>query len=242
MNDAEYLTQLLGYLPPPIFRAFLQNEFNYSLPLLDDKTPYKQQRNAFFTALSQLESSCRQHMDDSAESIIVLSDECGQRVLEGFARDLCDESRFHALTTLPDQYQRALWLYTHERALFNEALQTRQADIVRTNITCYSGFKAPKNAPVLDDIEAREMLQNEVARYLECPAAGVAVQIFKRLRSDGEASQAVDIVHIRIYHNTHPILVDCVHNGELVSRRVNRAELSHITYEPANGHLEVTTQ
>ncbi|HMW71795.1 MAG TPA: hypothetical protein PKD17_08245 [Cellvibrionaceae bacterium] len=242
MNDAEYLTQLLGYLPPPIFRAFLQNEFNYSLPLLDDKTPYKQQRRAFFTALSQLESSCRQHMDDSAESIIVLSDECGQRVLEGFARDLCDESRFHALTTLPDQYQRALWLYTHERALFNEALQTRQADIVRTNITCYSGFKAPKNAPVLDDIEAREMLQHEVARYLECPATGVAVQIFKRLRSDSEASQAVDIVHIRIYHNSHPILVDCVHNGELVSRRVIRAELSHITYEPANGHLEVTTQ
>ena len=125
MNDAEYLNTLLGYLPPPQFRAFVQAEFNYCLPLLDDQIPYKAQRQAFSAALSQVEFSRRQHMNEQAESILLLSDEVGQQVLEGFVRDQPDTSRYRHFTALPDQYQRALWLYTQERSLFNDALQAR---------------------------------------------------------------------------------------------------------------------
>lgn len=242
MNDAEYLNTLLGYLPPPQFRAFVQAEFNYCLPLLDDQTPYKAQRQAFSAALSQVEFSRRQQMNEQAESILLLSDEVGQQVLGGFAREQGDASRYRQFTALPDQYQRALWLYTQERSLFNDALQTRQADIVRQNFACYAGFIAPKNVPVLDNREARTRLQEELAHHLGCPTTAVAIQIFKRLQSDTEENAAVDIIHIRIHHNTLPIMVDCVHDGTLVSRRIIRAEMSHITYEPANGHLEVATQ
>lgn len=242
MNDAEYLNTLLGYLPPPQFRAFVQAEFNYCLPLFDDQTPYKVQREAFSAALSQIDVGRRQQMNEQAESILLLSDEVGQQVLEGFARDLGDKARYWQLTALPDQYQRALWLYTHERSVFNDALQTRQADIVRNNLTCYAGFTAPKHLPVLDNREARARLQEELAQHLDCPATAVAIHIFKRLRLDPAENAVVDIIHIRIYHNKLPILVNCVHNGRLVSRRIMRAEMSHITYEPANGHLEVATQ
>ncbi|HRH77329.1 MAG TPA: hypothetical protein PK129_08270 [Cellvibrionaceae bacterium] len=242
MNDAEYLNTLLGYLPPHHFRAFVQAEFNYCLPLFDDQTPYKAQRHAFSAALSQIDVCHRQQMNEQAESILLLSDEVGQQVLEGFAHDMGDKARYWQLTALPDQYQRALWLYTHERSVFNDALQTRQADIVRNNLACYAGFTAPKHVPVLDNREARTRLQEELAQHLDCPATAVAIQIFKRLRLDPAENAMVDIIHIRIYHNRLPILVNCVHNGRLVSRRIIRAEMSHITYEPANGHLEVATQ
>ncbi|MCX7144327.1 MAG: hypothetical protein NT123_25510, partial [Proteobacteria bacterium] len=47
---------------------------------------------------------------------------------------------------------------------------------------------------------------------------------------------------ISIHNNRPPELVDCVQASELVTQEVISAASSHITYEPANGHLEVLSR
>jgi len=52
----------------------------------------------------------------------------------------------------------------------------------------------------------------------------------------------VDLYQISIHHNRPPEIIDCVQASELVPQEVIRAVSSHITYEPANGHLEVLSK
>lgn len=239
MNDAVHLHQLLGYLPPTLLRSFLVDEFNCSLPACDKSLLKRDQRQVLSTALNQLDIQFRLHINSIAESIILLSDEIGHVVLDGFAHDYCEPSIYQFFIGLPDQYQRSLWIFTHHRALFEEALYARQADIVRKNVACYSGFMAAQYLPVVDTVESRNTIQCEVASHLGCPVTSVAIEITQQVRSSDTNEYAVEVIHIRIDHNTHPMLMDCVRKGERVSRRIIRAETSHITYEPASGHIEV---
>ena len=52
----------------------------------------------------------------------------------------------------------------------------------------------------------------------------------------------MDLYQISIHHNRPPEIIDCVQASELVPQEVIRAVSSHITYEPANGHLEVLSK
>lgn len=239
MNDAVHLHQLLGYLPPTLLRRFLVDEFNCSLPACDKSLLKKHQRQVLSTALNRLDIQFRLHINAIAESIILLSDEIGHVVLDGFAHDYCEPSCYQFFIGLPDQYQRSLWIFTHHRALFEEALYARQADIVRKNVACYSRFMASQYLPVVDTVESRSIIQYEVASHLGCPVTSVAIEISQQVQSSDTNEYAVEVIHIRIDHNTYPMLMDCVRKGERVSRRIIRAETSHITYEPANGNIEV---
>lgn len=51
-----------------------------------------------------------------------------------------------------------------------------------------------------------------------------------------------ELYQISIHHNRPPEIIDCVQSSELVPQEVIRAVSSHITYEPANGHLEVLSK
>ena len=52
----------------------------------------------------------------------------------------------------------------------------------------------------------------------------------------------MDLYQISIHHNRPPEIIDYVQASELVPQEVIRAVSSHITYEPANGHLEVLSK
>jgi hypothetical protein len=81
-----------------------------------------------------------------------------------------------------------------------------------------------------------------VAQQLGCSDDAVAVQVFKRLRPDTQTGEDVDLYQISVHHNRPPEIIDCVQASELVPQEVIRAVSSHITYEPANGHLEVLSK
>lgn len=59
------------------------------------------------------------------------------------------------------------------------------------------------------------------------------------LRPDTQTGEDVALYQISIHYNRPPEIIDCVHDSELVGQEVIRAVSSHITYEPAHGHLEV---
>ena len=143
---------------------------------------------------------------------------------------------------IPNQYQRALWLHVHEHNIFEEALNARQADVFRQSVSCYSGFMAPANLAVLDDEVAKTTFHQSIAKQLGCSDDDVAVQVFKRLRPDTQTGEDVELYQISIHHNRPPEIVDCVQASELVPQAIIRAVSSHITYEPANGHLEVLSK
>ncbi len=242
MNDAENLSKLLSHLPPAVFREFMMDEFTLSMPDLDKNQGKQEQRTVIKSVLSALEVSKRQTIEEVAERIMLLSDGPGQDVIEGFSQDIFGDDNKAALSTIPNQYERALWLHLHEPALFEEALNARQADVFRQSVSCYSGYVAPKNLSVLDDAIARAEFHQAVAQQIGCAVDAVAVQVFKRLRPDTQTGEDVNLYQVSIHHNRPPEIIDRVQASELVSQEVIRAVSSHITYEPANGHLEVLSR
>ncbi len=242
MNDTENLTRLLGHLKPERLRTFILDEFGISLPDPEPKQTKTEYREAMAAVFTALPISQRQKIEDVAERIVLLSDGPGQDVIEGLRADSLNDTERAAFDTLPDQYERALWLYVNAPAIFKEALDARQADVFRQSVTCYSGFVAPKNLAVTTDDQAMEAFHERVAQQLGCAKEHVAIQVFKRLRPNSHTGEDVDLYQISIHNNRPPEIIDCVQDSELVPQEVVRAVSSHITYEPANGNLEVLSK
>lgn len=242
MNDSENLSKLLYHLPPSIFGEFIVSEFGVAVPAPAPKQGKREQRAVMEAVLSTIPVGQRQKMEEVAERIVLLSDGSGQDVIEGICHDSGDGDAKAALAAIPNQFERALWLYMHVPALFEEALNARQADVFRQSDACYSGYVAGRDLTVLDDAAARQEFHQAVAQQLGCVVDDVAVQIFKRLRPDTVTGDEVDLYQISVHHNRPPEIVDCVQASELVPQQVIRAVSSHITYEPANGHLEVLSK
>ena len=226
MNDAENLSKLLGHLPPVVFREFMVDEFGLPMPDADTKKPKKEQREQMEAVLAALVVGERQRIEEVAERIVLLSDGAGQDVIDGLKDDIFDDAAREAFAAIPNQYERALW----------------QADVFRQSASCYSGFMAPASLAVLDDAASKAAFHQTVAQQLGCSNDAVAIQIFKRLRPDTQTGEDVDLYQISIHHNRPPEIIDCVQSSELVPQEVIRAVSSHITYEPANGHLEVLSK
>ena len=243
MNDAENLSKLLGHLKLEVFRAFMADEFGIAMmPEPKKKQTKTEQREAMAAVLATLPVSERQKIEEVAEKIVLLTDGAGQDVVDGFRADIFDDKDRAAFDALRDQYERALWLYLNMPALFDEALNSRQADVFRQSTSCYSGYVAPKDLTVLEDATARAEFHQAVAKQLDCAIDAVAVQVFKRLRPDTLTGEEVGLYQISIHHNRPPVVEDYVQNSELVHQEVIRAITSHITYEPTNGHLEVLSK
>ncbi|MCL6455368.1 MAG: hypothetical protein I4O36_01000 [Ralstonia pickettii] len=242
MIDAENLAKLLSHLKPERLRRFLGDEFVLELPELDTHQTKTEQRKALEAELSELPLSHRQAIEEVAEKIILLTDGPGQDVVEGFRVDVFDDAARAAFDAQRDQYERALWLYENDEVVFKGALDARQADVFRQNMSCYSGFVAPKHLQMITDESARLSFHDSVAEHLGCPRENVAVQVFKRLRPDTHSGEDVELYQISVHHNRPPEIVDCVQASELVAQNVIRAVSSHITYEPTNGHLEVLSK
>jgi len=239
MHDAENLSKLLSHLPPAVLREFLTSEFDLALPALDPQQGKRQQRAAMETVLAALPVAARQRIEEVAERILLLCDGPGQDVVAGCSDGIFAAADGKAFAALPDQYQRALWLHQQAPGVFKEALAARQADVFRQSAWCYSGFVAPAGLTVQDDPATRQAFHQRVAAQLGCPSEAVAIQIFKRLRPDTETGEEVVLYQVSIHHNRPPELIDCVQASALVAQEVTRAASAHITYEPANGHLEV---
>lgn len=242
MNDAENIAKLMGHLPPAVFHDFVVSEFSIEMPTPDSKKSKKAQREAMELSLAALEVGQRQKIEEVSERIVLLSDGAGQDVVDGFREGIFDENDLKLFDALRNQYERALWLRANAPELFNEALDARQADVFRQSISCYSGFIAPKNLPVLADPAAKDAFHNSIAQQLGCKKNAVAVQIFKRLRPDTQTGEEVNLYQISVHHNRPPEIMDCVQESELIFQEVIRADSSHITYEPSNGHLEVLSK
>lgn len=242
MNDAANLSKLLTHLPPDGFRGFIMDECAISMSELDPSKGKRQQRGVMEAVIVAAPLAQRQAAEDIAERIMRLCDGAGQDVVDGFREDIFDARERAHFDALTSQYERALWLYTSAPGIFEEALNAREADVFRQSTACYSGYAAPVGLTVLNDAAARETLHKQVAGHLGCPIENVAVQVFERLRPDAKKGDDIALFQVSVHYNRAPELVDCVQDSELVAQPMIRAVCTHITYEPANGHLEVLSK
>lgn len=60
---------------------------------------------------------------------MLLSDGAGQDVIAGISQDIVGDDAKAAFAAIPNQYERALWLYLNTPALFEEALKTAGVDM-----------------------------------------------------------------------------------------------------------------
>ena len=242
MNDAENLSKLLTHLPPAVFHGFMESEFGLEMAALDPKQGKREQRAAMQAELSSLSLKERQQIEEVAERLVLLSDPAGQDVVNGFGKNIFDQIAADEFAAIDNQYQRSLWLYVHERALFDEALQARQADVFRQSASCYSGFVAPKGLTVAEDEAIRKKFHEAIAGILVCAPDQVAVQVFRRPRAGAESGADVELHQISIHYNQPPEVVDRVEHSQLVPQDLVRAISSYVTYEPGTGYLEVLSK
>ncbi len=242
MNDAENLSKLLSCVTPAVFRDFMIAHFHLAMPELDAKLGKRAQRAAMDAFLAALSAHGRSRIEEVAERIILLSDRPGQDVMAGISLEISGEKAQAEFAAIANQYERALWLYLNATLLFDKACSARQADVFRQNSRCYSGFVAPRGLAVLDDEDARQGYLQAVARHLGCAPDTVAVQVFRRLRADTAKGPTVELYQISAHHNLAPEIIEKVEGSELVPQEVVSAISSHITYEPATGHLEVLSK
>jgi len=242
MIDAENLCKLIRKIPPDTGRDFLTRHFEIELPELDSKQNLTQQRRQLCDALEALSIKARQHIEQAAEGIMLLSDAAGQDALASLCtKHLTDESK-STISAITSPCLRSLWFYENAHRLFVDALNARQADIYRQSQTCYSGFVAPPNLEIHKDPDALAEFHRNIAKHLECAEKDVAIQLFCRLRTDAKSHDDTVLYQISIHYNLSPESIDCVQESELIAHDIIRAAATHVTYEPESGHLDVLSK
>lgn len=242
MLDAENLCKLIRKIPPDTCRVFLNNHCSVSIPELDTKQNLTQQRAAISSVLTALSIAERQQLEQTAESIIMLSDASGRDALANICTKNISADNKAVLDAISNQCLRALWFFENEHTLFLEALSVRQADSFRQSRACYSGFVAPKNLEIHKDEKSLDAFHSAVAERLECAKQDVAIQLFCRLRADAKSHDDTVLYQVSIHHNLSPETIECVQDSEVVANDIIRAISTHVIYEPNTGHLEVLSK
>ncbi len=71
----------------------------------------QEQRAVMAAVMAALDVGARRKIEEVAERIVLLSDGAGQDVIEGISQDIVGDDAKAAFAAIPNQYERALWLY-----------------------------------------------------------------------------------------------------------------------------------
>jgi len=242
MHDCERLAKLLRRLRPATSWELLTEEFRLRLPVPDPAAKVGDQRAALERAVTDLDFHARQPLEEAADHILVLTDGPGQDVMTSLQGEIFAGADRLAFAACPNQYERATWLYRHERALFERALHVREADILRQSTLCYAGFQAPAGLDLLEDAAARTAFQAAAAETLGCRPEAMLVEIFRRPRAGAKAATEVTLFQVTVHHNGASELIEYIADGRLETQDVTRVNVAHITYAPDSGCLEVLSR
>ncbi len=227
------LAKLLKTLPPLKLHAFVNHQLGGVLPTLNVRQPKEKLGKHLAAALVALDPATQKQIEKVAGQLMLLTDRPGQDVVEGLREGIFSPAEQKEFNHLPNEYERALWLYLHAPRLFKEALDARHADILRQTRSCYAGFIAPKRLVIVNNGAVRHSFHEQVTQRLGCAMQALTIHIFMRRRLDLQSGEEVDLYQISLHHN-----------AEL---RADEGEASckqsfYLTYEPASGELEALSE
>ena len=235
-NDSPHITRLMQRAPLELLRPFLAKRAD----AFGDETlwteDHKQTRTALKQAIPGLPDAERQDLNRLCERIDRMTDEAGIEAIIQVREQITDSEAFNALH---DQYARSLWLFMYERANFHRAEDARYADEYRGSGLIYSAFKGPKKVKVKLTPEGQEALQEEFATFFRTDDP-ILLDHFVRPRIDLAQDDDVELHQFSIQHNGDRQSVETIQkDGDIGLVYFCPANSVKITYEPANGVVEV---
>ncbi|MBF0185940.1 MAG: hypothetical protein HQM06_16345 [Magnetococcales bacterium] len=159
-----------------------------------------------------------------------MTDEAGQWAMLHVSADR------KSLKELGGHYERALWLFMDDPALFRQAEEARFADTRRQG-RMWSGFVGPRGVAVSQDPEDHRRFEEKVRLIFDTRNA--RLDLFERLRVEAK-EQLSRVVQAVIYREGLPdmqLVFNATGDLELQSHRPVY-EVS-IVYEPGSGIIEV---
>ncbi|MBF0401359.1 MAG: hypothetical protein HQL90_11385 [Magnetococcales bacterium] len=159
-----------------------------------------------------------------------MADEAGQWAMLHVSADR------KPLQELGSHYERALWLFMDDPALFRQAEEARFADTRRQG-RMWSGFVGPRGVAVSQDPEDHRRFEEKVRLIFDTRNA--RLDLFDRLRVEAK-EQLSRVVQAVIYREGLPdvqLVFNAIGDLELQTHRPVY-EVS-IVYEPASGIIEV---
>lgn len=235
-NDSPHLTRIVQRAPVDLLRLFLAKPgsvFSEASLWAEDA---KQTRAALKQSILTLPDAERAELNRLCERIDRMADEAGVEAIHQVREQIFDIDLFDSLH---DQYARSLWLFMHEPAIFQRAEDARYADEYRGSGRIYSAFKGPSKVKVNLTDERRQALLDNLAKLLRT-ADPILLDHFVRPRSDLEHDKDVDLYQFSIQHNGDRQSVETIQkDGDIGLVYFCPANSVKITYEPANGIVEV---
>ncbi len=234
MGNTDNLAKLLKALPPIKLHEFVSSQLEVALPALNGHQAKEEQRESLAAALAKLDLAMQQQIEKVAGQLILLTDGPGQDVVEGLREGIFNTAEQKDFNQLSNKYERVLWLYLSAPRLFKEALDARQADILRQSRACYTGFIAPKRLVIVNNGAVRHTFHEQVTQQLGCAMQDLTIHIFMRRRLDLQSGEEIDLYQISLHHNASLQSVS--------SKKTSCMQSSYLTYEPASGELEVSSE
>ena len=235
-NDSPHLTRLVQRAPLDLLHQLLAkpgSAFNDAALWGEDA---KQARAALKEAIPTLPPADRRDLDRLCERIDRMTDEAGVEAINQIREGIFEVAAFEALS---DQYGRSLWLYLREPENFQRAEDARYADAYRGSGRIYSAFKGPRKAVVNLTEERRQAFMGGLGKLLRTDHP-IRLDHFVRPRADLEHDEDVELHQFSIQHNGERQSVETIQaDGDVGLVYFCPANSVKITYEPANGVVEV---
>lgn len=214
---------------------------------------YKQ---TLFAAVAGLSGSTRQHLEQAAERILLLSDDYGCTAVKSLLRE-DDAAESAAIAAVGDKYGRALYLYlrrlssSHDTR-FEQAETTRQQNKQWKSEAYASHFRGPKEVDIALNETLKTQLKKAVGQiYPKAPLQDMVIEHFQRrdlAHADRATGKDVDeaapvwLHTISVGFNGKETHWDKIVDG-VVAPQHDQAVLRIIfSYEPSTGALSVFTE
>ncbi|NPD18846.1 hypothetical protein [Alterinioella nitratireducens] len=224
------LSALLRKTPGEALREYfdrpeigLPTDFDWTVPEEHLPGPLK-------GAIEDMSRRQRDRILNDAERVTGLADEPGQAALYSVAEDPA------YLDGLANPHARALWMFINAQDHFRHAEEVRFTEDQRRG-RMWAGYMTEPGHDVQRDGAARHAFVSAIKEF--SGAAHAHVDIFDRVRTTHEGDEC-DLVQVTIYREGRPDdLLRFDENGALVRQAYRPVFEAAVTYEPANGGIEV---
>ena len=224
------LSALLRKTPGEALREYfdrpeigLPTDFDWTVPQQQLPGPLK-------GAIEDMSRRQRDRILNDAERVTGLADEPGQAALYSVAEDPA------YLDGLANPNARALWMFLNAQDRFRHAEEVRFTEDQRRG-RMWAGYMTDAGCIMERDAPTRYAFIAAIKEF--SGAAHAHVDIFDRVRTTHEGDEC-DIVQVTIYREGRPDdLLRFDENGALVRQPYRPVFEAAVTYEPANGGIEV---
>ncbi|MGN7613074.1 hypothetical protein ACQZV8_13425 [Magnetococcales bacterium HHB-1] len=165
------------------------------------------------------------------ERVNTVADELGDFAVQGMIKNAS------VLSSLENEYHRALWLFLHDQHAFRRAEQIRYTDQSRQGQR-WSGFIGPKKQTVSKNPEHLAQFEAHIRSIFRCEE--VKLELYDRIRN--LTDQPEELIQLVVYRDGLPNSYMELKNGNLLSKKRRPVFELVITYAPNTGTIEVIAQ